>query len=30
VPQNWLTADFHHGLWLVLSFLTHSSTQTAS
>lgn len=30
VPKNWLATNFHHGLRLVLSFLTHTSAKTTS
>ena len=29
VPENWLAANFYHWLWLVLSFLTHTSAEAA-
>ena len=28
VPENWLTANLDHGLWLNCGFFTQTSTQT--
>ena len=30
VPQDWLTTYLNHGLWLGVSFLTDTSTQSTS